>query len=76
MASASNQSQQQPINYSGDAPTATSSNATTKSSVTFDEDLFLFLPRLSDILKRYKMWYHSQILKFPFFKALKKIQAN
>ncbi|CAF1276508.1 unnamed protein product [Rotaria magnacalcarata] len=51
MASASNQSQQQPINYSGDAPTAISSSVTTKSSVTFDEDLFLFLPHLSDILK-------------------------
>ncbi|CAF3319418.1 unnamed protein product [Rotaria socialis] len=54
MASASNQSQQQPINYSGDAPTATSSSVTTKSSVTFDEDLFLFLPRLSDILKSFE----------------------
>ncbi|CAM4741796.1 unnamed protein product [Rotaria magnacalcarata] len=54
MASASNQSQQQPINYSGDAPTATSSSVITKSSVTFDEDLFLFLPRLSDILKSFE----------------------
>ncbi|CAF2117597.1 unnamed protein product [Rotaria magnacalcarata] len=54
MASASNQSQQQPINYSGDATTATSSSVITKSSVTFDEDLFLFLPRLSDILKSFE----------------------
>lgn len=53
MASASNQSQQQPINYSADGPTATSSTTATKTPVVFDEDLFLFLPRLSDILKRY-----------------------
>ncbi|CAF2393242.1 unnamed protein product [Rotaria sp. Silwood2] len=54
MASSSNQSQQQPINYSADAPPTTSSNTTTKASITFDEDLFLFLPRLSDILKSFE----------------------
>ncbi|CAF0723487.1 unnamed protein product [Rotaria sordida] len=54
MASSSNQSQQQPINYSADAPTTASSNTITKTSVTFDEDLFLFLPRLSDILKSFE----------------------
>ncbi|CAF3554409.1 unnamed protein product [Adineta steineri] len=52
--SSSNQSQQQqPINYSADAPTTTSSSTTTKNSVQFDEDLFLFLPRLGDILKSF-----------------------
>jgi hypothetical protein len=55
MASSSNQSQQQPINYSADAPTTTSSSTTTKTPVIFDEDLFLFLPRLGDILKRYNI---------------------
>jgi hypothetical protein len=54
MASSSNQSQQQPINYSADAPTATSSSTTTKTPVTFDEDLFLFLPRLGDIIKSFE----------------------
>jgi len=54
MASSSNQSQQQPINYSADAPTTTSSSTTAKTPVTFDEDLFLFLPRLGDILKSFE----------------------
>ncbi|CAF0763801.1 unnamed protein product [Rotaria sp. Silwood1] len=54
MASSTNQSQQQPINYSADAPTTTTSSTTTKTSITFDEDLFLFLPRLSDILKSFE----------------------
>ncbi|CAF1348646.1 unnamed protein product [Adineta ricciae] len=54
MASASNQSQQQqPINYSADAQATTSSNTTAKTPVAFDEDLFLFLPRLGDILKSF-----------------------
>lgn len=53
MTSSSNQSQQQqPINYSADAPTTTSSSTTAKTPMTFDEDLFLFLPRLGDIIKR------------------------
>ncbi|CAF4431112.1 unnamed protein product, partial [Adineta steineri] len=52
--SSSNQSQQQqPINYSADASTTTSSSITNKNSVQFDEDLFLFLPRLGDILKSF-----------------------
>ncbi|CAF4331966.1 unnamed protein product [Rotaria sp. Silwood2] len=57
MASSTNQTQQQqqqPINYSADAPTPTSSSTTAKPSITFDEDLFLFLPRLSDILKSFE----------------------
>ncbi|UJR35256.1 hypothetical protein I4U23_028020 [Adineta vaga] len=61
MASSSNQSQQQqqqqPINYSADASTTTSSssssNTIAKTPVAFDADLFLFLPRLGDILKSF-----------------------
>jgi len=64
MASSSNQSQQQPINYSADAPTTISSSTTTKPPVTFDEDLFLFLPRLGDILKRYFIEKISSIIMF------------
>ena len=52
MASSSNQVQQQPINYSADAPVAAASSIVAKPPVTIDEDLFLFLPRLGDILKR------------------------
>lgn len=53
MASSSNQTQQQqPVNYSGDANNTATSSATAKGAVVFDEELFLFLPRLGEILKR------------------------
>lgn len=51
--SSSSQVQQQPINYSSDAATTASSNTTVKPPAAFDEDLFLFVPRLGDIIKRY-----------------------